>query len=193
MYSARMHDAHIIDEYLNGLIQTARQYLPKAVVIILEELTRVENAGRKIFLCGNGGSGANALHIENDISIGIQKISGFKLSVETLGANLAVSTALANDYSYDEIFARQLALKAKAGDLLIAYSGSGNSANILTVLKEAKKMGVRSCAVLGFDGGEALKIADVPIHFPINDMQIAEDLQLILGHLILKQFEKRSK
>jgi len=193
MYSAIMYDAQIIDEYLDNLIQMARQTLPRAVEMILDELMRIHKAGRNVFLCGNGGSGANALHIENDLSIGIQKISGLKLSFETLGANSAVSTALANDYSYAEIFARQLALKAKPGDLLIVYSGSGNSANIIEVLKESKRMGVRSCAVLGFDGGQALKIADISIHFPINDMQISEDLQLILGHLILRQFEKRVK
>jgi len=193
MYSTVMYDAQIIDDYLNNLIKVARQSLPRAVEVILEELIYINSTGRRVFICGNGGSGANALHIENDISIGIQKISDLKFSVETLGANLAVSTALANDFSYDEIFARQLALKAEPGDLLIVFSGSGKSANILTVLKEAKKMGVRSCAVLGFDGGEALKIADVSIHFPIKDMQISEDLQLILGHLVMKQFEKRLK
>ena len=188
-----MYNLTIIDEYLSNLIQVARQVLPRAVEIALEELINVHNLGGRVFLCGNGGSGANALHIENDISIGIQKISDFKLAVETLGANLAVSTALANDYSYNEIFARQLALKAKPGDLLIVYSGSGNSANIIGVLKEAKRIGVRSCAVLGFDGGEALKLADISIHFPINDMQISEDLQLVLGHLVMRQFEKRVK
>ena len=186
-----MYDVTIIDDYLSDLFQMARKVLPSAVKVALEELIKVHNFGGRVFLCGNGGSGANALHIENDLSIGIQKMSGFKLAVETLGANPAVSTALANDFTYTEIFARQLALKAKHGDLLIVYSGSGNSANIVEALKEAKKIGVRSIAVLGFDGGESLKMADVAIHFPINDMQISEDLQLILGHLVMRQFEMK--
>ena len=123
--------------------------------------------------------------------MGINKFSGRRLSVETLGSNIAVSGAISNDYSYEEVFSRQLALKSRPGDLLIAFSGSGNSPNILKVLEEAKKIGVRTCAVLGVNGGAAKTLADVPIHFPIDDMQISEDLQLILGHLVLRQFESK--
>jgi D-sedoheptulose 7-phosphate isomerase len=68
--------------------------------------------------------------------------------------------------------------------MLIVFSGSGNSANILRALEEARRIGMRSYAVLGFSGGKAKAMADVPIHFEINDMQIAEDTQLIVGHMI---------
>lgn len=188
-----MLDSRILDDYLDSLIEVARKFMPSAVSAIVDEIIRIAESGGRVFLCGNGGSGANALHIENDISIGINKLSGLRIAVETLGANTAVSTALSNDYSYDDVFARQLALKAKQGDLLIAFSGSGNSQNILEVLMESKRLGVKSCAVLGFDGGLALEMADIPIHFPILDMQISEDLQLILGHLVMRQFEKGNK
>jgi D-sedoheptulose 7-phosphate isomerase len=111
------------------------------------------------------------------------------LQVETLGSNLAVTTAIANDFSYEEIFSRQLLLKGSEGDLLIVFSGSGNSPNIIRVLEVAREMNIRTCGVLGFDGGIAKSLVDVSIHFPIDDMQISEDLQLILGHLVLRQFD----
>jgi D-sedoheptulose 7-phosphate isomerase len=69
------------------------------------------------------------------------------------------------------------------------FSGSGNSENIIEVLKVAKALAVRTCAVLGFDGGLAKELSDVYVHFPINDMQVVEDLQLILGHLVMRQFD----
>jgi D-sedoheptulose 7-phosphate isomerase len=186
-----MYKKHLVQKYLEDLFFVAQSQMTYAVNEILNELHRVEVESRRVFLCGNGGSGANALHIENDLSVGINKFSGVRLSVETLGSNIAVSGALSNDFSYEEVFSRQLVLKSRPGDLLIAFSGSGNSPNILRALKEAKKIGVRTCAVLGFNGGAAKELADVPIHFPVNDMQISEDLQLILGHLILRQFESK--
>lgn len=186
-----MSNHTVVQNYLENLSRVAQSVLPKSVQLMLQELERVELESATIFLCGNGGSGANALHIENDISVGIHKFTGRRLSVETLGSNIAVLGAISNDYSYEEVFSRQLALKSRPGDLLIAFSGSGNSPNILKVLEEAKKIGVRTCAVLGFNGGAAKALADVPIHFPIDDMQISEDLQLILGHLVLRQFESK--
>ena len=189
-YSCFMFDKSLVYDYLEKLEKAANFYLPEAVEKVVSEIIRIGNSNSRVFLCGNGGSGANALHVENDISVGINKFSGQNFSVETLGSNIAVSGAISNDYSYEEVFSRQLVLKSRPGDLLIAFSGSGNSPNILKVLEEAKKIGVRTCAVLGFDGGAAKALADVPIHFAINDMQISEDLQLILGHLVLRQFQR---
>jgi len=77
-------------------------------------------------------------------------------------------------------------VQAAKGDVLIALSGSGNSPNIVKALEQAKKMGVRSYAVLGYGGGKAKALADVPIHFTVDDMQLAEDLQLIVGHMIMQ-------
>jgi D-sedoheptulose 7-phosphate isomerase len=75
---------------------------------------------------------------------------------------------------------------AEAGDLLLVFSGSGNSPNIIQALKAAKKLGVTSVALLGYDGGGAKALADLPFHFPIHDMQAVEDLHMIVGHLLMK-------
>lgn len=142
--------------------------------------------GRRVFLCGNGGSAGNAIHLANDFLYGVAKTTGRGLKVIALSANSAVITCLANDVGYDYIFSEQLAVLAEKGDLLIALSGSGNSSNIVNVLQQARKMGVKSFAVLGFSGGKSKHLSDVAIHFPVDDMQIAEDLQLIVGHMVMQ-------
>ena len=141
---------------------------------------------RRLFICGNGGSAANAVHLANDFIYGIAKKTGHGLKVQALSANTAVMTCLANDVGYEYIFSEQLAVQADKDDLLIVLSGSGNSPNIIHVLENAKERGIKSFAILGFSGGKAKDLADVPIHFPVHDMQIAEDLQLIVGHMAMQ-------
>lgn len=141
---------------------------------------------RQVFLCGNGGSAGNAIHLANDFLYGIAQKTGGGLRAHALSANSAIMTCLANDVGYEEIFSEQLAVQAQAGDLLIALSGSGNSPNILRVVAQAKTMGVKSYAILGFSGGKCKELVDVPIHFSVNDMQIAEDMQLIVGHMMMQ-------
>ena len=143
-------------------------------------------AGRQVFFCGNGGSAGNAIHLANDFLYGIAKRTGAGLKVQALSANPAVMTCLANDVGYDFIYSEQLAVLAESGDLLVVLSGSGNSPNILRVLEQAKSMGVKSCAILGYTGGECKSLADFSIHFPVDDMQIAEDMQLVVGHMLMK-------
>ena len=95
-------------------------------------------------------------------------------------------TCIANDINYEEIFSKQLKTKGNAGDLLIALSGSGNSKNILNAINTSKAIGMKSYAILGYDGGLCKKEVDESIHFKINDMQIAEDCQLIVGHIVMQ-------
>jgi D-sedoheptulose 7-phosphate isomerase len=142
--------------------------------------------GGQVFLCGNGGSAGNAIHLANDFLYGIAKKSGAGLRVTALSANSAVITCLANDIGYDAIYAEQIAVLASPGDILIVLSGSGNSPNIVNSLIKAKELGVKSCAILGYSGGKCKDLADIPIHFNVDDMQIAEDLQLIVGHMLMQ-------
>ncbi len=153
---------------------------------LAEELRQCWRDGRRVFFCGNGGSAANAMHIANDMiyGIGMGRVPG--LRAIALPANSSVITCLANDIGYEQIFSAQLAVQGSPGDVLIVLSGSGNSANILNALATAKMMGMKSFAVLGYSGGKAKPMADVAIHFPIDDMQISEDLQLVVGHMIMQ-------
>jgi D-sedoheptulose 7-phosphate isomerase len=141
---------------------------------------------RQVFFCGNGGSAGNAIHLTNDFLYGIAKRPGGGLRVNSLSANPAVITCLANDIGYERIYSEQLSVLANPGDVLIVLSGSGNSPNIIAALAQAKAMKVKSYAILGFAGGRCKELADVPIHFPVDDMQISEDLQLVVGHMLMQ-------
>ena len=95
-------------------------------------------------------------------------------------------TCLANDIGYEDIYSVQIETKGSRGDVLLVLSGSGNSPNIVRALEAGKKIGMRTYAILGYTGGSCKDLADVAIHFPIEDMQISEDLQLIVGHMCMQ-------
>ncbi|MGH7947418.1 MAG: SIS domain-containing protein [Opitutaceae bacterium] len=156
------------------------------VMALVETLQRCWQEDRQVFLCGNGGSAANAIHLANDLLYGVDKSSGRGLRVTALPANPAVLTCLGNDIADEDIFAQQLTVLAKPGDVLVAFSGSGNSPNILKALTRSGELGVTTFAILGFTGGKALDLADHPIHFPVHDRQVAEDLQMMVGHMAMQ-------
>ncbi len=163
------------------------------VVLLVETLQRCWRENRQLFLCGNGGSAANAIHLANDFLYGVDKTTGHGLRVTALPANGAVLTALANDIAYEDIYSQQLTVLAQPGDVLLAFSGSGNSPNILKALVRARELNVTSFAILGFTGGHALKLADHPIYFPAHDMQVSEDLQMMVGHMAMQYLSKNGR
>lgn len=151
-----------------------------------EALREAWQRGQTVYLCGNGGSAGNAIHLANDFLYGAGVKSGAGLKVEALSANAAVITTLANDIGYEEIFAEQLRVKGNPGDVLIVLSGSGNSRNVVKALEMANGKGLRTFAILGFSGGRCKELAQHPIHFEIADMQVAEDIQLVIGHICMQ-------
>lgn len=162
-----------------------------SVVVDLAELLHKAWIQRsRVFICGNGGSAGNANHLANDFLYGVNP-GGKALDVESLSANSAVMTCLANDTGYDNIYAQQLISKAKADDVLIVLSGSGNSGNIVAALVQAKQLGMKTAAILGYSGGKAKTLSDLVIHFAIDDMQIAEDMQLVVGHMLMRDLHQR--
>lgn len=187
--SSGLPRAHFADyaERLGGVLSGCDWEL---VEDLARELRSCWEDGRQVFICGNGGSAGNALHLANDFLYGVSKKLGSGLRVNALSANASVMTCLANDVGYEHIYSAQLAVQGRAGDVLIVFSGSGNSPNIIHALEHARAQGVKSYAILGYSGGEAKEIADVAIHFEINDMQISEDMQLILGHMIVQWLNK---
>ena len=162
---------------LNGMVQ---------VPLLGNALREAWRAGRCIYLCGNGGSAGNAIHLANDLIYGVGVKHGLGMKVEALSANAAVLTCLANDIGFDQIYSEQLRVKGASGDILIVLSGSGNSPNIIKALEMGNSLGMETFALLGFSGGKCKAIAKHPIHFEIDDMQIAEDLQLIVGHMCMQ-------
>lgn len=173
-------------DYLRRLESASQQIPLEAVEQLASALLECWREKRQFFIFGNGGSAGNAIHLANDYLYGISRATGHALRVHALPANSAVLTCLANDEGYEHIFAHQLAVLAQPGDVALAFSGSGNSPNILRALETCKSRGVRSFAVLGYSGGKAKALADVPIHVAIDDMQISEDLQLVVGHMLMQ-------
>ena len=173
-------------DYARRLQSVLRSSDWSGVERLARELGHCWRAGQQVFLCGNGGSAGNAIHLANDFLYGVSKAVGSGLRVSALPANSSTLTCLANDAGYEAIFSMQLAVQADRDDVLIALSGSGNSANIIKALEQAQAMSMKTFAILGFSGGRAKMLADVPIHFPVDDMQIAEDMQLIVGHMVMQ-------
>jgi D-sedoheptulose 7-phosphate isomerase len=143
-------------------------------------------SGRTVYLCGNGGSAGNAIHLANDLVYGAVGGRSAGVRAHALPANAAVLTCLANDTDYSEIFSLQLKTFGQPQDLLLVLSGSGNSPNILKAIETAKDLGMRTFGILGYSGGKAKAMVDTPIHFAVDDMQISEDLQLIVGHMVMQ-------
>lgn len=143
-------------------------------------------AGRSVYLCGNGGSAGNAIHLANDLVYGAVGGRSAGIRAHALPANAAVLTCLANDTDYSEIFSLQLKTFGQPGDLLLVLSGSGNSPNILKAIEAANGLGMQTFGILGYSGGKAKAMVDTPIHFAVDDMQISEDLQLIVGHMVMQ-------
>ena len=176
--------------YLQRLQSSFTPAILKAVETLAEELRLAWIEGRHVYICGNGGSAANAIHIANDFHYGIgacgpdPNLPG--LRVEALPANAGIITCLANDTGYANIYSHQLQVKGRPGDLLIVLSGSGNSANVVKALETANALQLKTFAILAFSGGRCRELAEVPIHFAIDDMQIAEDTQLVVGHLCMQ-------
>lgn len=158
---------------------------------LANDLLMCWRTGAQLFIAGNGGSAGNANHMANDLLYPLSKRKGSGIRVHALAANPAVMTCLANDEGYENVFAYQLAILGRPGDIVLTLSGSGNSPNILRLIEEARSMNIKSYAILGYSGGHAKNLADVPIHFAVDDMQVAEDTQLIIGHMLMQWLSAR--
>lgn len=175
-----------IDTYIANLTKALHLDAMQQVPVLAGAMREAWRTQHTVYFCGNGGSAGNAIHLANDFLYGVGKQHGIGMRVESLSANAAVLTCLGNDIGYELIYSEQLRVKASAGDVLIVLSGSGNSPNIVKALEMANSLGVQTFALLGFSGGKCKEIAQHPLHFAIDDMQIAEDLQLVVGHMCMQ-------
>jgi len=181
---------NLYPDYAARLSHQLGQFNWQKLEPLVQQLMELWSNKNRLYICGNGGSSGNATHLANDFLYGINP-NGRSIDVEALSANSSVLTCLGNDLGYEFIFSHQLKVKGKPGDILLVLSGSGNSANILNALVQARTSGLTSWAILGYSGGKALEFADHCLHFEIDDMQISEDLQLIVGHMLMKELNRR--
>lgn len=175
-----------IDKYVESLTDALHLDAMQRVPMLASAIRDAWRTQHSIFFCGNGGSAGNAIHLANDFLYGVGKKFGTGMRVESLSANAAVLTCLGNDLGYDQIYAEQLRVKGNAGDVLVVLSGSGNSPNVVKALEVANGLGMNTFAILGYSGGKCKEIAGHSLHFAIDNMQIAEDLQLVVGHMCMQ-------
>lgn len=142
---------------------------------------------QKIFVAGNGGSAAIAMHYVCDFSKGANQNwqdNFARYQAICLSSNIGYITAISNDRYYEEIFKQQLVNLASKGDILILISSSGNSPNIISALEFAKEKGLITVGITGFKGGKLKKSADYFAHIPYNSYEVCEDIHGIFGHFL---------
>ena len=171
----------------SGLNSVSKMELDNAVKIIYET---TKHSGQ-IWLIGNGGSAATASHFATDLS----RCTGENrqpIKAISLCDNLGLVTAIGNDFSFDDIFIKQLQNLGKAGDLLISISASGNSKNLIKAVEFANAYSISTLSFVGFDGGILIKLSENPIYVKtdIGDYGIAEDCHSIICHYISSQLRK---
>jgi D-sedoheptulose 7-phosphate isomerase len=158
-----------------------------------EELWRAYEGQRKVFLFGNGGNASLACHLACDLGKGtiLPEASQRRFQVLSLANNVALLTALANDLSYEQIFAEQLRTHLAAGDIAFAMSASGNSPNVLRALEVSRELGGINIGLGGFEGGKMKALCDYCAVVPSDNMQIIEDLQLSMAHALFTCLRQR--
>lgn len=179
-------------DIVKDYFKTEKEMLDKVSTTTLSVISdyifdRAENS--RIFVFGNGGSGATASHFKCDLEKVVGCGTDKKFDVHCLNDNVYELMAIANDIDYDHVFETQLANKRlNSNDIIVAFSGSGNSKNVINAVIYAKK---HLCTVIGFtgyDGGKLKQLSDLSFHVPINDMQIAEDIHMIATHCIVHDY-----
>jgi D-sedoheptulose 7-phosphate isomerase len=168
---------------LRGLLERFPDAEAAKVVVMAEAIAAALTAGNAVFTCGNGGSAADAQHIAGELVGRFRhKVRGYNASALT--TNSSIVTALANDYSFDEIFSRQLESMARPGDILLALSTSGASRNLIRAVETAKGMGLRAFAFSGKGGGALAGAADLAVVVPHDDFARIQEVHMTLGHIL---------
>jgi D-sedoheptulose 7-phosphate isomerase len=150
-------------------------------------VTYKENSGKVLF-CGNGGSAADAQHLAAELS-GRFYYDRDPLNAEALHVNTSFLTAVANDYSYEDIYARMIKAVGHKGDVLFGLSTSGNSENVLRAFHQAKEKGMTTVALTGETGGKMAGVADICIKVPSSDTPRIQEAHIMIGHIICEIIE----
>jgi D-sedoheptulose 7-phosphate isomerase len=175
----------VLNELINHqhVIQLVIDTLTGDIEKACELMTATLKNGNKVFFAGNGGSAADAQHLAAELTGRFVKerkaLPGIALTVDT-----SALTAIANDYHYDRVFARQLEAFAKPGDLFIGISTSGNSQGILNAFETATKLGCKTLGLSGRDGGKMNDICNLNIVVPSNITARIQEMHILIGHIL---------
>jgi D-sedoheptulose 7-phosphate isomerase len=156
---------------------------------IVRTLASAFNAGRKVLWCGNGGSAADAQHLAAEFS-GRFLRERRALPSEALSVNPSAVTAIANDYGYEQVFARQVEAFVQPGDVVVGLTTTGNSANVTNALEAAKRLGATTIAFSGNGGGRVAEVADINLIGPDGYAALVQEVHITLGHIVCDLVEQ---
>ncbi|MDR0796444.1 MAG: SIS domain-containing protein [Tannerella sp.] len=178
-----------VKEGLQDYATTIAQYVVdsdfETLAAIVKRLIQAKSDRKTIYTAGNGGSAATASHFCNDLLKGCRIDGREGLKAVCLVDSSAIVTCLSNDFSYEDVFSIQLKTLAEKGDILVVFSGSGHSPNIISVLQTAREMGVYTIGFSGRDGGKMKGLCDLLLIAPTGSMEQIEDLHLIYEHAMV--------
>ena len=184
-----------VAEYLASFVRVLNTVEPREVESLVTALVEAHNDERVVFVVGNGGSGANASHLCEDLGKGT--LSDFKhqkrLKIMSLTDNVPYILAWANDEGYERIFVEQLKNFAEPGALLIAISGSGNSRNVIEAVEYANAHGIKTFGITGFDGGRLKEIAHDTLHVRSQNMGFVEGVHSVVFHYLMERLYQEFK
>lgn len=176
----------LIDRSLSAI--TTLRSLGDPVAAAADLMVHALQSGKKILCCGNGGSAAESGHLATELLCRLEK-DRRSLAALNLSGDASFLTATANDYTFQEVFARQVTGLGQEGDVLVAFTTSGQSPNILRALEAARQQGMRSVALLGRDGGQAAQLADVALIVPVPLTMNIQEAHQVLLHILCVQVE----
>ena len=179
-----MHPSSI--EYLKEFSKVLVDFPHEMVNNLVGLLRQAREQGASIFVMGNGGSGSTASHWVCDMNKGTASPDHPRFRMQCLNDNSASVLAYSNDIGYEVIFEEQLKNFLNPGDLVIGISGSGNSPNVIKAIDFANAKGAVTIGISGYSGGKLRERARHSVHFPVNDMQIVEDLHMMTTHICMQ-------
>ena len=164
-----------------------KENLPKLLDLI-NLISHTFEAGNKLFFFGNGGSAADAQHLASEF-VNRYVMDRPPLPAIALTTDTSILTSISNDFSFDEIFTRQLRALGKEGDVAIGISTSGNSSNIIKASEVAKEMRMKTVALTGNDGGTLAKMADISLIVPSTSTPRIQEVHILVGHILCEMVE----
>lgn len=165
------------------LHKVVREQLSLQIAQAADLIIEAYKHGKKLLLCGNGGSAADSQHIAAEL-VGRFKKERRGLPAVALTTDTSIMTSVANDYWYDLLFARQVEALGDKDDILIAISTSGNSQNIIRAVEAAKFKGLKTIGFLGNDGGQLKELVDIPLIVPSQESDRTQEIHILIGHII---------
>jgi len=178
------NQSEIIQRYISK-VQGTLESLPNYEIRCFADLVFETYLSQgTIFTCGNGGSSATASHFCGDLLKGMSLGDKPGIRAVCLSDNIPALMAYANDEHYDEVFVGPLRSFARKNDLLVGFSGSGNSENVVKAIEFGNQMGMKTVAVCGYDGGRIKDLATLSVHAEVKDMEVSEDVHLVIAHCV---------